>query len=504
MRRSHRSLVEEYVLEIVARCRNVRVHCDNLRTLDFVSDSPEALAHALSRVCDYLEDVATTILGQIDWDEDESPEDDLQILRTLDDLLHEISARLRYVEGATTARLPWSVIAALERLVTSLLPNAQVLLRPQWHYNYGSHVADLRQALIQTLEAFTLTLERDVAGDVLKPIPRPFHILTFPALERKNILLHSLLGHEIGHLLVADRANETAKQRFLQSIRTEIHSHTRAQLVPTGRVVPNYLGPEQSFLNIRNFNEAGACWQRGITELLADVVGAALFGPAALFSALEMAMQEGLDIAPSEKTDHYPPWRMRLRLIWQTIQPERSAFFPVPANAFPGTDRRSRALMINARYRLIKDLISKDSDLDALNDTPIARIVYQRLPAIISKESARLLKGPIASHKISGPTLYGRVQALIDRLDNGIPPNVLAESSAKSEPAQLVDIINAAWLHKISWVHDDFMDKPSSTSTWLQKRNRLNNLTLKAIEFSDLALSFAERKPDALSKRNTE
>jgi hypothetical protein len=484
-----RSLVEEYALEIVSRCRAIKNRCNQLLTLDFVSQSPLALARTISNVSEYLEDVVLEILHNVDWTDPDSVEDDQQNLRTVDAVIHRLAAELRYIEGATTIRLPWSVISAFERLVRTLLPRTDVMLRPQWHYNYGSHVLDFRRVYLEELEGFKLLVDRDIRR-VLAPIPNHFHILTFPVLERKNILLHSLLGHEIGHLIVSDVAPAN-RRRFLRSIRNSVGQQT-GRLIPAASGDSEAIALTKSFLTVQYLETAELCWERAVTELLADVVGATLFGPAALFSALEMAIQQGFDAPPARETEYYPPWRLRLRLIWETLQPIRAGFFPVQPQAFPGPGAKKRADRINQRYDLVKEIIEQTTDIDAVQEQPVVAIAYRQVMPLVQSKRRHLLSGPLVRHRVKASQLYTTTRPLIERLDHGVPPNVILEDSTRSQPANLVQIINAAWFHKVSWEHTDFLTDDKTSEAWRTTRNRLNNLTLKAIEFSDLALSFDE------------
>ena len=50
----------------------------------------------------------------------------------------------------------------------------------------------------------------------------------------------------------------------------------------------------------------------------------------------------------------------------------------------------------------------------------------------------------------------------------------------------LVEIINAAWFHRVSWENNIFIDGCRFNNDILELRNRMNRLTLKAIEFADI------------------
>jgi len=55
-----------------------------------------------------------------------------------------------------------------------------------------------------------------------------------------------------------------------------------------------------------------------------------------------------------------------------------------------------------------------------------------------------------------------------------------------------VEIINAAWFHKISWEDDIFDKKGFFNDKICKKRDIMNRLTLKAIEYADLEKGFRD------------
>jgi hypothetical protein len=81
----------------------------------------------------------------------------------------------------------------------------------------------------------------------------------------------------------------------------------------------------------------------------------------------------------------------------------------------------------------------------------------------------------------------------VDRLNNGIPPNAIERGVDERQPAEMVEIINAAWFHKIGWSETIFNKDQTFNENIYFLRNRMNNLTLKAIEYSDVELDYLAR-----------
>src|SRR4029077_5385988 len=62
----------------------------------------------------------------------------------------------------------------------------------------------------------------DLEKVVFVEMQRPFHIISFPSLEQKHILLHCLLGHEIGHLLVGRFITKEREAEFVATIQSDV------------------------------------------------------------------------------------------------------------------------------------------------------------------------------------------------------------------------------------------------------------------------------------------
>ncbi len=501
-----RSILESYLLEIVARARSAQERCGSLLASDFISNAPYDLAHSISGACAFLSKAAVAIFSQVDWDDEEQIQSDERLLRTTDSLIQELAAHLRYVQGARTDRLPWGIVPSFESLVNRLAPNKQVLLRPKWNYNYSVVVYDLREyylTALQELEDYLpeINLERDVLGRM----SAPFHIIAFPALERENILLHNLLGHEIGHLFVRDFLDEPRKTDFKTSIVSHIENVTDKQLERDGFTESKagaLFWPQIKKSRIaQNTNLALIYWRRALEELLSDVVGAVLFGPAALFSTLEMAMQQGYDIPPSPKNNFYPPWRMRLREVLRAVNAEGS-FFPIEDTLFRWRSRTGdagsnestdRAKRVNETYKFVQLLCEEREDFATTFLDPIAKVAYERIEADVREGTKFLLEEcglGGEGRRVKAEFLYKNLSRLIERLDKDIPPNALEESIDDRSEVDLVEIINAAWLQRVSLPLSALAKDGTINSEATTQRRRANRLTLKAVEFAGLSRDY--------------
>ena len=495
-----RRVVDSYVVEILARARATAARCREVTSNAYVSPTPRALGEVLLRISLYLERAVGAIYLQCEWAPDGTLRaEDAAILRNTDLLLRMLFAHLRYVEGATTARLPWSIVGAFEHLVEEALPSAQVMLRPQWKYNYATIISDLRafyRNLLEEYQDFVVGPEPlDPLKEVLDPLPRSFHIISFPALERTNILLHTVLGHELGHIasepFVADEARRTA---FVNGIIPNLTILADQELKAPKRMYgPLFETHVKDQMIQDNAETAEYIWKRALQELLSDVVGAILFGPAALFSTFEMAISRGFDEAPSPANDYYAPWRMRLRVVTETLERVSPGFFPIPKAMFREGDVTPKVNTLDAHYAKIKAEIAKTDDVAAIKRSPITDLCYQELPRYIDEGTSYLLtQGGLQRFALRPEALAEKGPHLVERLASGLPPNAVEVDVLNPQPVTMAEIINAAWYYRLTCDGGPPIGPDGSVDeSRLKTRRNTNLLTLKAIEYSDLARQFA-------------
>jgi dCTP deaminase len=501
---SFKSVVEGYALEVTARTGAGQLQCKRLAAADFVSDAPRSLVLTLQNIFEYLSKVIPAIMSQIDWaGTQDQVEKDVNVLRVLDYQLKNFAAHIRYVESARTDRLPWQIIPSFEKLVEHLRPGARAMLRPMWHYNYATIVSNLRDVYLSDLQAYEFYLpDIDVESTVVAPLGSAFHIVSFPALERDNILLHSLIGHELGHL-IANSLVEADSANFLDKARPEIEKATDEDLKQKG-LTGEEIGPlwYPRFRAQQIAENSKVCldfWSRGLEEILSDIVGAVLFGPAALFSTLEIAIQIGFDLPPSMRNNYYPPWRTRIREVYAVVESIAGPLLKVDAALFhmawpvalasvSGKLRLSasmRADLVNERVQTIKEIVASDTDEAQINKNPFAKIAYSGLREYITKHTESI-KHAVGKRAFSQKSLTDSLPALIERLDSGITPNAEHDMpSRKPTHVGLVEVLNSAWYHKAS-LSVSATDAP--TLELLESvRAQRNRLTLKSIEYTFLS-----------------
>jgi len=227
-------------------------------------------------------------------------------------------------------------------------------------------------------------------------------------------------------------------------------------------------------------------WEKGLEEILSDILGCFLFGPAILFSTLEIALQDldGLDKAPDGNNNLYPPWRMRLRNIFQTVK--ELGLLPLPEDKF---GMKKVVSNVNQRFKLIENMVNKTPDKEGIEKDEIAKIAYEEIEKDIPV-AKQIFKEELKSLLVKPSDFYEHLPHLIERIDFGIPPNAFEKSIYERKQSTLVEIINAAWFHKLAWEDHLLKEDGNFNSEIIEKRSRMNRLTLKALEYSDIETDY--------------
>ncbi|MDP3066170.1 MAG: hypothetical protein Q8N08_05460 [Methanobacteriaceae archaeon] len=477
-------LIEDYVLEIISRAQVIKGRCENLLSKDFASEAPKNLAKTLINICSYLENATKSIYTSIDWGKINKIERSLISLQTSDFIVRDIGSHIRYVDGAQTQKLPWSFISPLEKYLKKFRPDIEIMFRPQWKYNYTIITMNLYDYYLKTLTRYKPYDKEKSLEDILKTLKKSFYIVSFPTIERKNILLHCLLGHEIGHLVAKEYFTSQRNQELLQSIRDKVATIINNKRIEDGfpNVPPLFIPQLAQQVRQAEIERANKIWQRGLEEILSDIIGSFLFGPAVLFSTLEIALQDlnGLDKLPDEDNNYYPPWRMRLRNIFEVIKD--SKLFPLQEDKFKS---KKVVSSVTKRFNLIENIIREESDKKVIESNDIVKFAYEEIDKDIIK-AKEIYAAKLESLSVKPSDFYKHLPHLIERIDYGIPPNAYEKSINEREPATIVEVINAAWFHKLSWEERLFDKEGNFNEEICEKRDRMNRLALKALEYSDI------------------
>lgn len=466
---------------------------NHLKLIRFPSDNPKLLIEVLSRlgkafqqrVSDYRDEFLRMRLSN----SRKRIKGDI-VFSVL--LIKTLGARLRYIEGASVERTPWSMVHAMEQLAEGLLEDVSLIIRPQWHYNYGG-VDVITEWKSEVNAAFEGSLDEVLSAEEWKGIydelPERFYVLSFPGLERDNALLHVNLGHEIGHIVIEKflsddepRWSERFRKRVDEILVDDYEDQTKRDLAIGERVKRIQL--------IR---------RRALEEIISDYFSIYLFGPAALFALHEVAIfAESLDKV-SPRLQWYPPWRLRLRFAlkelcwhqWSIWLDEIAPEFRWRGDKINGGVDVAKAL--NEKVTILENIAAETTDQFEIKKDELTEIAYESLDETLSA-AKDFLKAKLGPHLFVGSqTICRTILQLVERLHYGIPPNELGGTKrSKIRIADIRAIFNAGWFYRIAYLPS--MYGLDTRTEYFQQLEILNRLVLKGIEMSDLQREYEKHK----------
>ncbi len=410
-------------------------------------------------------------------------------------LIKTLAARLRYIEGASVERTPWSMVHAIEQLAQGLLNNTLLIIRPQWHYNYGGvDVIDEWRSDVDA--AFGGSIDEILSPEEWKSIysqlPQRFYVLSFPGLERDNVLLHVNLGHEIGHI-VLEKFLITEDSNSLKRIRARVEETLESEFQASPLLRDSAV--EERVTMVQRIR------RRALEEIIADFFSIYLFGPAALFALHEVAtFAQSLDMV-SSFTHWYPPWRLRLRFALQELSwSEWKNRFDQVAGDFHWQSEQIRGgtEVLDAVDKYIAGLFqiaAGTADQEFIKKNPLTMIAYESLDDTLTAAKSFLKDQLRLRTFVPSKSACKDILSLMERLHYGIPPNEIVLTDGE-EPriADISSIFNAGWFHRVAYLPSMFgFEKPD---IYFQQLDILNRLVLKGIEMSDLQREYNAYKTD--------
>jgi len=489
-------ITESYFLEIRSRAEALKGQCEYLLTHEYASEAPKNLAKAFVEMACFFQMAALSIYKDMESDLADSPQDiekSIQQLRTLDNDIALIGQHVQFINSARSQRVPWSIIPAFEHFANKILCDndngLDIMFCPLWEYNYQIYTTDFRGFYLQLLQKYQHFpgIDIDIEKDVLTSLKRPFYVIRFPSLERLNIRLHANIGHELGHKATSTFFTSQRKNEFIDSIHGDINdfvSRQYTQITPISRlsILKEHLGSSVEI------------WHRALDEILCDIVSCILFGPAAIFSMFDFAIKDKLDHMPNKDVGFYPPWRYRLRMAIEALEKYCGNYFPLKKELKARGKSTDTIHKVEEYYDFIKTLTGLPNVDELIKHDELTKLVYDKLPAWIDNGVDFLLntKG-LRNHLLTATELFENLPYLIERLENGIIPNAKEENINCRASASFAEIINSAWFYWLSKQEPVFSEDGSFNDEVYKARVRMNNLSLKAIEYSQLEQRYREK-----------
>ncbi len=379
------------------------------------------------------------------------------------------------LEGASTAQTPRALVLLLQDLMRRLYPKSTLIAYPRTDsYNYS---------IIDQLPFFKNTLTNLLSpGDVdelLKVFEGPVNVISFPRIERDNILDHAVFGHELGHPIADDflrieEASVSSYQAALDEYTKKIRELVQDRIAaagPAARTSFDILKLTKPFLE-----QLLEIRRRGLQELISDCVSVFLFGPSALFAAYDIFLKPQLDAEPSDP-EYYPPSRFRLRIMRQLL--EQEGYQTELMDIKPPRELKRLGKELEDFWHDITQLTNETSDIDRLRNDPITALAYEWLVKVLPN-AIEYAKSKVEKLIYPPKRMRDEINELIQRLSLGIPPNEL-DAFPNTKSVDWRSAIVAGWLYKISGLSLPFKKGEELN---VQHIDRINRLTMRAVELS--------------------
>jgi hypothetical protein len=203
-------------------------------------------------------------------------------------LLSQLSSLLTRIERSSIGEYSWPFVEELKKIAvatcteaTAADPNA----KPQFHvWSSGG------------LDGYAIEPEQSRPSGSRKRI----HTIVLPKTLKHCVLLHSILGHEIGHAVLRCSKHQNALGKIAADL---VDGTVFANPIATAkwlysaeapdRVKKQLSSPKLAGVNEGNFFSRAAFWNLWVEEIICDFIGLITFGPS--FVAAEVNLLYSMD-----------------------------------------------------------------------------------------------------------------------------------------------------------------------------------------------------------------
>lgn len=426
------------------------------RLLEIASDRSKALSDELTRIKqrqypssgpDHLIDLAISANSQISKDISNmlsmlptlpsTPDRRIEIfLRGKTILLSFLHASMQCIEGADIQSCPGTFIVPIRRMLKRQLrrsTNFDFIIKASRAYNY----------MIWSIhdEMNKVFLEAGYTN-LITHFPAPFFMIECPISERRNIPIHCLFAHEVGHVWYQSSS------------------------------LPNELLPRvQSPRDTRQQKLVKANW---VEELAADAIALCSFGPAFLYSSIYFA---GPFCSMSGASLSHPPDGIRILFMCNML-----------LNSYRRGGLAYRGVLNAPNLNYLEQWQSYSSNSVRTASIggqyrPIIPSIMSVLPSIM-RETKHLTK----AHRYTIRTYNEDIPTLCENIAYGIPPNEITTdfSTGTQRIVRAESILNAGWSYLISG--DKRYAKLLGTKDRWKIADRLFGLISKSLEYSEMQI----------------
>lgn len=432
---------------------SLRSRFDELNSRDFPNSAP-------NEVIALIKQALTAIGRQVDTA-------DGRVLPLIFSLLNSYQEVLTFLDNAHTEQTPRGLVRILRDLLNRVSAGSRFVASPQSAYNYG--IVDVQPFLVAPLSNLLPMADLQALPSISSS---RIHLILFPRVERDNILVHAVFGHEVGHIIATEFLTwEETQPQFQQSFQKVIEKVSKAHPVSPSTDPLAVLRHR-----VELSNRVAQVRKRAMEELISDYVGAVLFGPSALLASFEIFMLNPIDLPPVG-AELYPPSRFRLRFILDTMK-EEGFVAALDDCVSQGGERLPHLVAVQAHLQRIGALVAEEDDLKALANDSLISDTYEWVKASL-EDAKQFVKTRLATDMIySTGAFSAEIPELIGRLVLNVPPSELDAFPNVRLPAWQSALL-AGWFVRI---YGKRQSAEGEIPFRLQDYDGLQRLVLRAIE----------------------
>jgi hypothetical protein len=373
-------------------------------------------------------------LGQIEKSISNLTQTDEQLVSQYCQELTRLAHWISLIERSHLGEFSWPFAEELDRLARVLLAENNIS---------GQRIEPIVHVVSESLQGYRIFAESQVPA--ISGSQR-FVTVAFPRQLRHHVLLHSLFGHEICHVAFVN--STVAGSTIHGPVLTALTSSGPFQSVATLNQWLHDQSAPQTIKDLltRQYKKLGrpyllqqSTWQYWLTELICDLFGLLLFGPA-FMGAHSTILRPGSPNAYEFNVDNatHPPFSVRRKALIRALiilgwdQPITNAH---------------RQPYYAAEQEYLKFLAEDTYDPWALafSDAQLRTAIAAIQKLFLSFDNVGFKR-----------TTAQKLEALLERLSNGIPPviaDVSIEGYAHLETTDITLILYAGWVYWIGREH---------------------------------------------------
>jgi hypothetical protein len=366
-----------------------------------------------------------------------------------------IIPNIRYIQRTETKNIPWSLVSNLDEILKNELGNnCWLLFRPQWNFNYSVITEDLVTYLKKLLFIF-FPNDKEINNIFSN---EKIHIFSFPFLEKTNVLLNSIIGHEIGHFY---------HKKWEQSDYSQIKDSNNKKLT---EYYEKFV-LDDMVARYENTDEGMKILNGMYREIISDIYGYFLFGPSVIFALFDLSDIEVKQIIPSEENEYYPSTKYRIRVLMDCLFKKDT-----DANRLL-TEENECSIFFKKYISEIEKYLEIKDDLELFAKRNMELNLFESsLPAIKTK-----IKTSIKQDYLK----YGNINDLFMNLKENLPINEI-----DNVRIDIMQIILAGWIY-YKKINEDY-----SGDEYILNYQILMRILLKSLHSSYINKKYIENKKE--------